>query len=463
MKYIADACGGELHGPPGLDVRSLCSDSRKASAGDFFLAIPGEKFDGHDFLAEVVRRRVKAVMVERGQMAKVVAAFAGAGEVPHIVVDQVRTALGRWAAEYRRSFTLAVFAVAGSNGKTTTKELLASVLRQRFETLWNEASFNNDLGVPLTALRLERKHEAAVFEVGTNHPGELEPLVRIARPLFGVLTSIGREHLEFFGDLAGVAREEGSLAEQLPAGGKLFVHAENEWTEAAARRSRATVVRVGMGEGVDWRATHLQLDAQGVTFQVETSGSQWGGEYRVNVLGRHQVTNALLALAAGAEMGLTREELARGLAQAQPPKMRLQVWELNGVRVLDDAYNANADSTLAALQTLADFPCAGRRIAVLGDLAELGGHAEAAHRETGKRAAELKLDLVMAVGGMAAATAAGARTAGLEAVEQFADAGAAGTELKTRVKPGDVVLLKASRAARLERVSEILKGETAKV
>jgi len=294
-----------------------------------------------------------------------------------------------------------VVAVAGSNGKTTTKELLAGVLRQKFATLWSEASFNNDIGVPLTLLKLESKYEVAVVEAGTNHPGELAPLLEMIRPRYGVLTSIGREHLEFFGDLAGVAREEGWLAEMLPEDGKLFVNGDDEWSGQIARRTRAGVVRSGFSDGNDWRVRGLQVDKEGVVFRVEAPMADYAGEYRINLLGRHQVANALFAIAVGAELGVSRAGIERGLAECRPAKMRLQLWENNGVRVLDDAYNANADSMLAALQTLQEFPCAGRRVAVLGDMAELGAHSEAAHEEVGRRAAELGVGQLFAVGKMA--------------------------------------------------------------
>jgi UDP-N-acetylmuramoyl-tripeptide--D-alanyl-D-alanine ligase len=376
-----------------------------------------------------------------------------------LTVDDARAALGRLAAAYRRLFNLPVIAVGGSNGKTTVKELIASVLRQKLATLWSEASFNNDIGVPMTLLRLDKSHQAAVLEAGTNHPGELAPLVKMIQPKYGVLTNIGREHLEFFGDLAGVAEEEGSLAELLPAEGRLFINGDSEWTELITRRTRATVVRVGLGEKNDWRGRGLRLDKNGVTFRVETPKAEYSGEYRVNLLGRHQVINALFAVAVSEELGLGRPAVRDGLAECQPAKMRMQFWEAGGVRVLDDAYNANADSMVAALETLCALPLQGRRVAVLGDMAELGAQSEAAHAEIGRRAAELGIGQLFAVGRMAPVIAAAARAAGLSRVIEFADVEAAKSAVKSFLKAGDVVLLKASRASRLERIAETLKPE----
>ncbi len=374
-------------------------------------------------------------------------------------MDDVRLALGKLAAAYRKEFSLPVIAIGGSNGKTTTKELLASVLRQKFPTLWSEASFNNDIGVPATLLRLAKSHQAAVLEVGTNHPGELAPLVKMVQPKAGIITNIGREHLEFFGDVAGVAQEEGTLAELLPADGTLFLNGDNEWSDKIAARTKAKVIRAGFGEKNDWCATKFRLDKGGVTFQVAAPKKEFSGEYRINLIGRHQVVNALYAIGSAEERGLGRAEIQRGLADCQPPKMRMQFWEAGGVRVLDDCYNANADSMRAALETLCDLPLQGRRVAVLGDMAELGAHTEPAHVEIGKYVAELGIGQLFTVGKNSAATAKAARDAGLTRVIEFADVEAAVRAVKNFLKPGDVVLLKASRSSRLERIAETLKAE----
>jgi UDP-N-acetylmuramoyl-tripeptide--D-alanyl-D-alanine ligase len=429
------------------------------------VALAGERFDGHDFVAEVARKAA-AVMVERRRLAARGDNGTGQSKPDHgncgvIAVENTRQALGKLAAGYRAEFTLPVVAVGGSNGKTTTKELVAAVLRQKLATLWSEASFNNDIGVPLTLLKLEKAHQAAVLEVGTNHPGELEPLVRMSNPAYGVITSIGREHLEFFSDLAGVAREEGWLAELLPATGKLFINGDSEWADPIAKRTKATVVRVGFAKANDWHVRAMKQDKQGVTFKVACPQADLAGEYRVNLLGRHQAANALFAIALGAELGLSRSELERGLAECKPSKMRLQLWELNGVRVLDDAYNANADSMLAALQTLQALPCKGRRVAVLGDMAELGAHSEAAHEEVGRAAAQMGVGQLFAVGRMAPVMARGARHAGLNRVFEFLDVEAAAIAVKQFVRNGDVLLIKASRATRLERVADQLRGTEA--
>jgi UDP-N-acetylmuramoyl-tripeptide--D-alanyl-D-alanine ligase len=453
IQFIAKACEGELlKGMEGASANRVCTDSRQVQPGDVFFALHGEKFDGHYYLTEVVEKGAVAVVVQHGRSAGI------SGDCAIIAVDDTRLALGRFAAAYRRDFELPVVAVGGSNGKTTTKELVASVLREKLATLWSQASFNNDIGVPLTLLRLNHSHEAAVVEAGTNHPGELAPLVKMIAPKMGVIPNIGREHLEFFGDVPGVAQEEGWLAELLPVGGKLFINGDNEWTTAIVGRTKAEVVRVGFGPGNDWKVRDLQPDRDGTSFVVDSARTEFAGDYRVNLLGRHQAINAALAIAVGVEAGLTRAEIQRGLAACKPAKMRLEVWEYNEVSILDDAYNANPDSVVAALETLRDFPCRGRRVAVLGDMAELGAHSQSAHEEIGRQAAELSVGQLFAVGKMAPFIARGARQAGLNRVFEFAEVEAVGPAVKAFIKSGDVLLLKASRASRLEQISNMLKA-----
>jgi UDP-N-acetylmuramoyl-tripeptide--D-alanyl-D-alanine ligase len=452
LQYIVQAVSGELlGGSPAQMVSRICTDSRSAGPGDLFFALSGERHDAHRFLPDVARRGVAGIVAERDKLPGDIFSCAV------VLVRNTRRALGQLGARHRRDFDLPVIAVGGSNGKTTTKELIASVLRQGKATLCCEASFNNDIGVPLTLLRLERSHQAAVLEAGSNHPGELAPLVEMIAPTHGVVTNIGREHLEFFGDLGGVAHEEGMMAEGLSAAGTLFISGDDAWSESLAGRTSARVVRVGLKEENDYRAVEIQGDDTGSFFEVRCRRPELDGKYRIELLGRHQVANALYALAVGAELGMDRAQIWRGLAACAPPKMRLQPGDAGGVRVLDDAYNANADSMLAALETLRAFPCRGRRVAVLGDMAELGGSSGPAHAEVGRRAAELGLDQLFAVGTRAAGIAAAAREGGLRNVVELLDVEDAARAVKDFARPGDAVLVKASRAMRLERITETLR------
>jgi len=455
LQFIADACGGRiLRGAGDLTWRGVSTDSRTIEAGNLFWALAGERFDGHHFLTAAVRRGAAAVVVERGDAVPADLAVAA------VQVDASRAALGRLAAAHREGMKATVVAVAGSNGKTTTKEILAAVLRRRFRVHASPASYNNDVGVPLTLLGIEAGHEAAIVEVGTNHPGELAPLLRMVRPLVGILTGVGREHLEFLGSLEGVAEEEGWLAELLPAEGRLVLPGDTPFADRILRRSPAPAIRVGTRAEDDWRLLAATPGVDGVTFEVRATDSRYSGLYEVPLLGRHQARNALLALAVAAGFGLTREELQQGLASCRPAPHRLENWVVGGVRVLDDSYNANADSMIAALETLRDYPCAGRRIAVLGDMGELGASSDALHAEVGRKAAELPVDQLFAVGRMAGVLGEAARAAGLKRTLELYDVEAMVGALTGFVRPGDVLLIKASRTAGLERIADHFRPRT---
>jgi UDP-N-acetylmuramoyl-tripeptide--D-alanyl-D-alanine ligase len=336
---------------------------------------------------------------------------------------------------------------------------LATLLGQRFETLSSEASFNNDIGVPLTLLRLQETHRAAVVEVGSNHPGEMQSLLSIVRPTIGVLTSIGREHLEFFGDLDGVLREEGALAEALSEEGCLFVNGDIEGLGAIIERCRARVVTVGESEGCDWQLARVTPDGEGTEFEIISPKGDRNGVYRVNLLGRHNAQNAAIAMAVAAELGLSQEELNQGLQDCRPASMRMQTQTLGGVCVINDAYNSNPDSLQAALETLKSFPVRGKVIAVLGDMAELGESSEPAHAEAGEQVAKLGLNGLIAVGQWGDVMVRAAQGAGLANVAAFEDAAHAGKALAMKLTPGDVVLVKGSRSAKLERVLGALREE----
>lgn len=456
LNFIAQSCSGALrHGDGSVAVRRICTDTRQVEPGDLFLALVGERFDGHHFLAQAAQRGAVALLVDQAHPA------IGWPTLPTITVANTLEALGQIAAAYCQLYQPAMIAVGGSNGKTTTKEMLASVLRVHFQTLWSEASFNNSIGVPQTLLRLDKTHQAAVLEVGTNHPGELRPLLQMIRPQYGIITSIGREHLEFFGDLDGVAQEEGTLAEMLPARGRLFIHGDSPKVEAIIARAKCPVTTTGFGPANTWRASAVQVTPQGTQFNVQGLRPDFNGEYHVPLFGQHQALNALLVIALSVELGLSRIEISQGLAQCAPAKGRFQVRAVNGFTLVDDTYNANADSMLAALDTLRTLPCPGKRVAVLGDMMELGATSQAAHAEVGRRAAEAGLNALFAVGRWAKVMTEAAQAAGLKSTWDFETIATATPVVKPYLAPGDVVLLKASHATQLEKLSaELLQCST---
>ncbi len=455
LQFVLDVTEGEcLRGEASSMIARVQTDSRRVQPGDLFVALRGERFDGHDYIEEVVRRGAAAVLIDRAMLGVV-----PPGSIAVIAVRDTRQALGLLGARYRAGFQIPMIAVAGSNGKTSVKELLATVLGAGYRVIASEASFNNDLGVPQTLLRMVARDEIAVLEVGTNHPGELGPLLKMIRPRIGVLTSLGREHLEHFGDLQGVIAEEGVLAESISSEGLMVVNSDSPGVEQVIGRASCRVLRVGFASASDWKIVSVTGDADGSDVEIEGGGVGWTGMWRVNLLGRHMAINAVLALAVAAELGLSPRLARIGLAGARPSKMRLNAGEAGGVRILDDTYNANADSVLAALETLTDLPCAGRRVAVLGDMAELGCHAEAAHVEVGNAAARLAVDRLWTVGSRATVTADAARQAGMQAAEAHPNLESVVRSMIEFLRPGDAVLVKASRSARLERLVESLHAQ----
>ena len=452
LGFIAEASGGELRNAnPRNLATGVSTDSRLIKKGELFIALVGDHFDAHQFITEKLGKTASACMVEAARLSGQPASY------PQIVVENTRVALGCLAKNYRQSFHPVVIGVTGSNGKTSTKRFLNGVLSQRWNVCASPASFNNDVGVPLSLLQLSKNAQVAVFEVGTNHPGEIPHLTKMIQPLYGVITSIGRSHLEFFGSVEAVAKEKGFLAEALPEDGVLFVNGDIPLLGRILARARSRVVKVGFGKWNDWQVRDWKLDAKGMEFWMRSAPLGVTQKFRVAVLGRHQLVNAGLALAVGAELGLTVGELETGIAQCGAEKMRLEWGEFGGVTLIDDSYNANEDSTIAALDTLRDFPSRGARYCVLGDMSELGAFSAAAHSKIGRAAAHRQVDHIISVGKWSEKVRQTAKENGAQSAEAYASWAAAGESLKNILRSGDIVLVKASRDAGLDRLVEFLK------
>lgn len=454
LSFIASATGGELWNVEATDMATgLSTDSRSLSRGDLFVALVGERHDAHGFLTPEMGRVASACMVERGRLGEELSGL------PLIQVENSRAALGRLGSQYRGSFNLPVVCVTGSNGKTSTKRFLQTVLSARYQVCASPASFNNDIGVPLSLMNLEAQSTAGVFEVGTNHPGEIKPLVEMVKPNIGVMTSLGRSHMEFFGSVEAIADEKGWLAELLPAEGLFVVNGDMPHLERVLERVRARVVKVGFGEGNDWIVRSEGIGTGGMDFSVAAPAFDGACRFHLPVIGRHHLINATLAMAVGSELGLTPDELVRMTAQCEPAPMRAD-WESHGgVVVFDDTYNANADSMIAALQTLKDYPLTGARWAVVGDMGELGEFSAAGHREVGQIAAELGIDHVVGVGEWAGEVCAAARKGGVSSTYSFTEAGDVLPWLEPQLTSGDGILLKASRSTGLEGLAATLRSQ----
>jgi len=440
--------GRLIAGEPVGTVTVVCSDTRALKAGDFFVALRGENFDAHSFVAEAAKRGAAGAMVEK------IPAELPPGFAVIQVADTLR-GLQKLAENYRRTLSLQVVGLTGSNGKTSTKDLAAAVLGVHFAVTKTEGNLNNHIGVPLTLLRARGGDQVGVFEMGMNHPGEIAPLAAMAAPDVAIITNIGMAHIEFMGSREAVAQEKGMLAEALQPSGTLILSAHDEFSPSIAARTKADVVLAGIGIGEVF-ASELRPHFSGTRFRLHADGHSVEAE--LSVPGEHMVRNAVLAAAAGRVFGLSLEECAEGMTKLTLTKGRLEQKLIRGIQILDDTYNANPDSVGAALRTLASMPAAGRRIAVLGRMGELGVEAERGHRQVGEVAAREHIDCVIGVGEEAQWITDAAWRGGVEKVVHVGSTDEATRTVHELVKPGDVVLIKGSRSAKMERIVEGLQA-----
>jgi UDP-N-acetylmuramoyl-tripeptide--D-alanyl-D-alanine ligase len=453
LAEAAGACGGRLLDADGATVvDGLVVDSRVARPGTLFVALPGERTDGSRFAPQALQAGAAAVLAREG------AVPAG----PRIEVVDPLAALGALGAAVRARSDAHVVGITGSTGKTTTKDLLASVLSTSMATVANTASFNNEVGLPLTLARLEPDTRALVVEMGARGAGHIAMLARLARPEIGVVLNVGVAHIGMFGSQAAIAQAKGELVEALPPHGSAVLNADDPLVAAMAGRTVARVLRFGLGPGAEVRAEGIGLDADGrAHFKLRTPGGL--AEASLPVPGEHLVADALAAAAAGHALGLEPEAIAEGLRGAALSPMRMQVERrADGLTVINDAYNANPTSMAAALKTLAATRrSGGRGVAVLGEMAELGEQAPAEHDRVGRLVTRLGIDRLVGVGQLGEAIVRAARLEGMWPEEAVAapDAEAALAILERWLQPGDVVLVKASRVVALDRLAERLLRE----
>ncbi len=446
LSKIAQLAGASLSsGDETVMVDKVGTDSRTIKPGELFVALRGENFDGHDFVEAAAKSGATGALVDQNWNGHVPENFA------LIRASETLHAYQQIAANYRRSLGLKVVAITGSNGKTSTKDFAASVLGRKFRVTKTEGNFNNHVGLPRTILEATPEDELAVWEIGMNHPGEIAALSRIAAPDAAIITNIGVAHIEFMGSREAIAREKGALAEAVGSQGTVILNADDPFSKGIAARTRAKVVFAGTTAG-SLRAIEIRQSADGSEFTILEGAHRCRA--KLPVAGLHMVQNALLAVAAGRAFELSIEECASGLAAAPLTKARLQIKQIGGVHFLDDSYNANPDSMKAALRTLVELDTGGKHIAVLGEMRELGAESERGHREVGETAASLAVDQLITIGDVAEAIAEGARAAGLSNVSSVPSTREAADFLGEIAAPGDLVLIKGSRAAKTEEVIE---------
>jgi UDP-N-acetylmuramoyl-tripeptide--D-alanyl-D-alanine ligase len=435
-----------------LKIEGVSTDSRSIANGDIFFALRGERFDGHDFVNHALSKGGVAAVVSREWIRE--QNQSKRFSAPLLVVADPVRALQDLAGHYRRKFSVTVIGITGTNGKTTTKDMVAAVLSAGFRTMKTEGNFNNHIGVPLTLFELSSGDQMAVVEMGMSGPGEIRRSAKISLPQYGLVTNIGPAHLEQLKSLENITRAKFELLEMLPADGVVFLNADDKRLMAQKVVPPSRVITFGMAPEANYRAIRVgSPNGQRTNFWVDNLG-----QFQIPTLGRHNVYNALGAIAVGREVGLSVSLIRAALEDFSPSPMRMKRLVIEGVVILNDAYNANPASTRAAIEVLSDLKAEGRKIAVLGDMLELGPQGPRLHRQLGHLVAKSGIDMLVVVGEMAKRIAQGAIQEGFEPqrVVRCADANQAAEYLKNRLQPRDVILLKASRAVSLEEILPLL-------
>jgi UDP-N-acetylmuramoyl-tripeptide--D-alanyl-D-alanine ligase len=449
LRTFAALCGGRFSGEDAV-FTGVNTDTRSLRAGEIYLALRGPRFDGNEFLDQAAAAGAVAAVVDRAVTAP---------PLPVIEVTDGQAALTRAAAGWREGFSAPVVGVAGSNGKTTVKEMTSSILAQRGPCLATRGNLNNHIGVPLTLLRLEDQHRSAVIEIGANNPGEVAELVAFTKPNVGLITNAGAEHLEGFGDLDGVARAEGEMVAGLTAVDVAVINADDDYARLWRDMTPAKVVTFGVDNPADFRAVGVSESLTDAGFRVTFTLQSPLGERAVqlNVGGRHNVLNATAAAAAAVQAGATLDNVVQGLATMHPVAGRLQPARTpHGARLIDDSYNANPSSMRAGIDVLTGLP--GKAWLVMGDMGELGEHAQASHVEVGAYARERGVQHLFATGPLSqlAVEAFG------EGASWYADTESLARAVDARLAADVTLLVKGSRSNRLERVVAHLTGIAAK-
>ncbi len=443
LSDFARACGGTLHGAD-RDYKGVSSDTRTLAAGDLFIALRGPHYNANEFVGAALNAGAVGALVDSLQPVA----------LSQIVVPDTQAALEKAGHAWRAQFSIPVVGVAGSNGKTTTKEMTAAILGTAGECLATRGNLNNHIGVPLTLLRIEPTHRFAVVEMGANRAGEVAALVRIGEPTVGLITNAGAEHLEGFGSIEGVARAEGEMVAGLKPGTTAIINSDDEFADLWRSSTSARVVTFGLQKPADFTAADLKTSVgpEGflTRFDLVSPAGRTAIELRTG--GRHNVMNSLAAAAAATAAGAKLEQVARGLGAVRPVAGRLQFKKTTtGAWLIDDSYNANPSSVRAGIEVLASLE--GRKWLVLGEMAELGDFAASSHTEIGVFAREHGIERLFATGALAALAVESFGRGG----QWFADTGALAEALRG-ASPDVRMLIKGSRVNRLERVVDALVG-----
>ncbi len=454
VSELIEATGGRLiQGDLKEEISGISTDSRKIKKHELFIALKGPKYDGQDFIQEAIDKGACGALISRSR-------FTVHGSRFTILVKDTLKALGQIAKYYREKFDLPVVAVTGSTGKTTTKDMIASILSKKFSVLKTEGNFNNEVGVPLTLFRLSREHEVAVLELGMSALGEIERLTRISSPKMGVMTNVGEVHLQYLGNVQRVALAKAELVYALGKDDVAILNIDDPYIRDMKKGIKARIITYGIREKAEVGAKEIEnLREEGMRFILRVGKKSLSLHLRC--LGYHNIYNALAAASAAYALGIKEEMIRKGLSRFQPLAGRMRIIKMKGLTILDDTYNASPKSFVAAIETLRGLSPKGRRILVAGDMLELGKRAPLAHKETGAYVAHSGIDILITCGDLAGYIAQGAIEAGMKEkrIVSCRNKEEAGERLSSLAKEGDTILIKGSRATGMEEIIKKLKSK----
>ena len=434
--------GALLQGNSTARIREISIDSRTIEKGDIFLAIKGERYDGHSFVAEALRKGAVGAIVSRKMRGK---------EASIIYVGDTIKALQDIAYFHRRKFEIPIVAIAGSNGKTTTKDILSRIFSQRMKVLSSEKSFNNEIGVPLTLLRLSVEHQIAVMEIEMNNRGGIAHLAALSRPTAGIITNAGHSHLEFFNSFDEIAASRGELLEAIGEDGISIINVDDAKKDLFFRKAKGKVVTFGIKERADFQGKITEDSGWSTSFVLNGAV-----EIELSVPGYGNLYNALAAAAAASVFGMSFEEIKSGIEKFSSSPMRMEVLSKGTLRIINDTYNANPESVKMAINVLASVPTRGRRVAILGDMLELGAWSNIAHRDIGRLLASSPIDVLVTVGSEAAYIAEEVSDSSDKEVFTLDTTEEAEKKIARIIKSDDLILVKGSRALKMEKIVDVL-------
>lgn len=430
----------------------VTTDTRKVEEGMLFVALKGEKFDGHDFIAQAAQKGAIGAIVNKDYDVSLLEDV----DIDVLAVEDTLKAYQDLAKFWRSKFSIPVIGITGSNGKTTTKDLTAAVLSGKWNVLKTQANFNNEIGLPMTLLQINKTHDAAVVEMGMRGLGQIKALTEIARPTIGVITNVGETHLELLGTIENIAKAKGEMAQAIEINGKVILNADDEHVAKMHEITKAHAVYFGINRAADVKAFDIKTEDGKTEFEAIVGEKM--AHFTLNMLGIHNIYNCLAALAVGYACGLTIEEMQKGLSSFRPTGMRFEYRKIGDFSIINDAYNASPASTRAALKNLAQV-AKGRKILVMGDMFELGSVETAAHEAIAQQAQEAGVSVLITRGKLTENTAVKARELGMEQVYECESHEAAVAVLKKVLQKGDTVLFKGSHGMHMEKIIELLENE----